>query len=148
LALKAIPSFLPLIEVVRRYAGRRVARIEPLFPNYLFVQMDPFDIDASSWDALRWAPGVRRILGSEELPLPIPEDVILSIQSRVRDLGFVRPGPRFTRGSRVRFRHGPLVGLEAIFEMPMSREGRVRVLLELLGQLRVLEVDEIDLETA
>jgi transcriptional antiterminator RfaH len=148
LALKSILSFLPLIEVVRRYAERRVVRVEPLFPGYLFAQMDALDRDPSGWDALRLAPGVRRILGTEEAPVPVPEDVIASIQARVRDLGFIRPGPQFTRGSMVSFRHGLLSGLEAIFEMPMSRAGRVRVLLELLGQPRVLEVDEIDLETA
>ena len=47
-------------------------------------------------------------------------------------------------GTRVRIRRGPLEGLEAIFDRPMSRAGRVRVLLDLLGQQRRTEVDEVD----
>jgi len=148
LALKAIPSFLPFIEVVRRYGKRRVARVEPLFPGYLFVQLAPREANPGSWYAVRWAPGVRRILGTADVPVPVPDDVIATIQARMKDFGFVRPGSRFVNGSRVRFRHGPLAGLEAIFAGPVSRQGRVRVLLELLGQPRRIEVDDIDLDTA
>lgn len=148
LALRAIPSLLPFIEVVRRYGGRRVARVEPLFPGYLFVQLSPWEVNPAGWSAVQWSPGVRRILGTEEVPVPVPDETIATIKTRMSDFGFIRPGPRFVSGSQVRFRHGPLVGLEAIFEGPMSREGRVRVLLELLGQPRLIEVDEVDLETA
>ncbi len=140
---KGVESYLPWLP-----AARGARAVHPLFPGYLFALVDALDSDPPSWDALRWAPGVRRILGTEDVPVPVPNEVIETIQVRMNDFGFVRPGPRFMSGSRVRFRHGPLVGLEAIFEGPMSREGRVRVLLELLGQSRVSEVDEIDLELA
>jgi hypothetical protein len=43
---------------------------------------------------------------------------------------------------------GSLAGLEAVFDRPMSRSGRVRVLMELLGQQRGVEVDILDLESA
>ncbi len=148
LALKTIPSFLPFIECVRRNRAHRATRLEPLFPGYLFVQMDPVEISPGCWYTVRWTSGVRRILGFGETPVSVPDAVIESIQARVRDLGFVRPGLRFSTGSPVRFRHGPLAGLEAAFDRPMSRTGRVRVLLEMLGQHRAVEVDELDLESA
>jgi len=148
LALKAIPSFLPFVEIVRLRGARRVARLEPLFPGYLFVQMVPWSVDPRAWHAVRWNPGVRTVLGTGETPVPVPDDVIIAIQDRVRDVGFIRPGPRFSGGSRVRIRNGLLAGLEATFDRPMSRAGRVRLLLDLLGQERGVEVDEIDLESA
>jgi transcriptional antiterminator RfaH len=148
LALKAIPSFLPFVEIVRPGRAGRLVRLEALFPGYLFVRMAPWNVDPRGWHAVRWNPGVRSILGTGETPVPVPDDVIIAIQDRVNDLGFIRPGPRFSGGSRVRIRNGPLAGLEAIFERCMSRSGRVRVLLDLLGQERGVEVDEIDLESA
>ncbi len=148
LTRKEIPSFLPFIEVVRRYRTRRVTRIEPLFPGYLFVQMDPVDLNPSCWHTVRWTPGVRLILGTEDTPVPLPDSVIEAIQTRVKELGFVRPGVGFAAGSRVRIRYGPLAGLEAVFDRQMSRAGRVRVLLELLGQQRSVEVELVDLESA
>ena len=148
LARKEIPSFCPSIEVVRHYRTRRVTKLEPLFPSYLFVQMTPVPVNPGNWYAVRWTPGVGSVLGADDLPIPVPGEAIMAIQDRVQDLGFVRPGPRFSAGSHVRFRRGPLVGLEAVFERPMSKTGRVRVLLGLLGQPRGVAVDELDLEPA
>ncbi len=108
--------------------------------------MGPLEIDPRCWDAVRWTPGVRLILGTPDTP--VPNEVIETIQARVSEAGYVRPGPQFTCGSQVRFRHGPLAGLEAVFERQMSRAGRVRVLLKLLGQQRGVEVNEYDLESA
>ena len=70
------------------------------------------------------------------------------IRAQVEECGFVRPGARFTPGTRVRIRSGPLAGLEAIFDRPISREGRVLVLLEMLGRVGPAEVDEASLDAA
>jgi transcriptional antiterminator RfaH len=148
LALKAVPTFLPFVEVNGARRGQRRPHLEPLFPGYLFVQMAQRSRDPACWQTVRWSPGVRSILGCGEVPVPVPDEVMAELQSRVAELGFIRPGPRFSGGTRVRIRNGPLAGLEAVFDRPMSRAGRVRVLLELLGQQRAVEVDEVDLESA
>src|SRR3989304_3602784 len=57
LALKAIPSFLPFVEIVRLRGARRVARLEPLFPGYLFVQMVPWGVEPRAWHAVPRDPG-------------------------------------------------------------------------------------------
>lgn len=148
LRIRSVATFLPLIEAVRRCGcAGTVARLEPLFPGYLFVQMAPVDVSPEAWHAVRWAPGVRRVLGADGDPVAVPDAVIDAIRERVRDLGFVRPGARFAAGDRVRMRRGPFAGLEAVFERPMSRRGRVLVLLELLGQVGHVEIDEVDLES-
>ncbi len=146
LTQKTIPTFLPLVEVVHRYRSRRVARLEPLFPGYLFVQLERIDSNPGCWNAVRWTPGVRSILGTEGTPVPVPDGVIEAIQDRIKDFGFIRPGLRFQLNSRVRITQGPLSGLEAVFDRLLSRSGRVRVLMELLGQQRGVEVDAVDLE--
>jgi len=149
LRAKAIPTFLPLMESHRRRRGiRPSSELEPLFPGYLFVQMQAVDADPANWHVLRWTPGVRRILGAEGYPAPMPLEAIDAIRSRVKELGFVRPGVRFPVGARVRIRSGPLAGLEGVFDGPMPRDGRVRVLLELLGEVARTEVDELALESA
>ncbi len=149
LASKPVLTFLPLIEAVRRRHGAHDStRLEPLFPGYLFVQMQAIEVDPKHWHVVRWTPGVRRILGTEDAPVQMPIEAIEAIRARVSELGFVRPGPRFTPGARVRLRSGPLEGLEAIFDRPAAKDGRVRVLLELLGQVGRAEVDESSLDAA
>lgn len=146
LSTKAIPTFLPLIQPFRRRGF--AARLEPLFPGYVFVQLPALNLNADHWHVARWTPGVRRILGTERTPVSMPADAMAAIRARVRELGFVRQGSRFARGHRVRIRCGPFAGLEAIFDRPISREGRALVLLELLGQIGRAEVDEASLDAA
>lgn len=143
---RGLTNFLPLIEVIRRYRGGRVRIIEPLFPGYLFLQMEPLYMNPAAWIVARWTPGVQRLVGTQEEPVPVPDGVIGTIQDRVRDLGFVRSEPMFRPGTQVRIQRGPFADLDAVFHRPLSREGRVQVLLDLLGQPRRVEVDLIDLE--
>ncbi len=148
LSCRSIPAFLPLIEIAGRGRVGRVVRLEPLFPCYLFVRLERLEMNPSRWHAVRWAPGVRLILGADHAPVPVPDEAVEALRERVRDLGFVRPGARFAPHSRVRIRSGPLAGLGAVFDRPLSRTSRVRVLLTLLGQERRVEVDPVDLERA
>jgi transcriptional antiterminator RfaH len=148
LGQRAIPTFLPLVEVARRRNGVRRMALEPLFPGYLFVRLASVDSNPQAWDTVRWSPGVRRVLGVLDKPVPVPFEAIAAIQNRVRELGFVRPGYRFDIGDRVRFRAGPMEGLDAILDRPASKTGRVQVLLALLGSTLRVEADELDLESA
>jgi len=148
LTLKSIPTFLPLIEAARWRRGRQGAALDPLFPGYLFIRMAGVEENPQSWNAVQWTPGVRLILGTDGVPVPLPGDVVENIQERVGEHGFIRLGIPFRPGSRVRFRSGPLTGLEALFAGAMSRSERVRVLMTLLGRQTDLEVDARDLEDA
>jgi transcriptional antiterminator RfaH len=148
LTSKSIPAFLPLVENIRCGRTRRAAVLEPLFPGYLFVHIDSVASDPRCWQTVRWTPGVRLILGTDATPVPIPPEAVEAIQERVRERGFACVGISFQPRSRVRFRTGPWTGLEAVFERPMSRSGRVRVLMTLLGRQTGLEVDALDLEDA
>ncbi len=141
-----IPAVLPLIEVSHRARGRRRVSLEPLFPCYLFAQMERIDDDPGLWHSLRWTPGVRSILGADGEPTPVPDEVIGALQERVKDLGFVRPGLRFAANDRVLIRHGPLSGLEAVFDRPLSGSGRVQVLVQMLQRQSRVQIDERDLE--
>jgi transcriptional antiterminator RfaH len=145
---RVVPTFLPLIETIRRWRSRRIARLEPLFPGYLFVQLEHVDVNPSQWDLVRWTPGVKSILGSDGTPMPVPDDVVDAIKARVERFGFVRPGLGFGPSARVFIRRGPMAGLEAVFERQVSRSGRVQVLMQLLGQQRRVQVNAVDLELA
>lgn len=138
-----VEHYSPRIEIVRRRWGRRLAQIEPMFPNYMFIKMPPSPL---IWDAVRWTPGVRRLLGAGEQPMPVPDGVVEAIRERADPLGLVRVGTNWQPGRRVRVLSGPLRDLEGIFERHTSRAGRVRVLLQILGHDTPVEVEEIDLE--
>jgi transcription antitermination factor NusG len=100
------------------------------------------------WGMITWTPGVRGVLGAGERPLPVPNEVIISIQERAAPLGFIRVRSPFEPGTPVRVLDGPLAGLNGLLERPTSRDGRVRVLLEILNQRVPIEMDALALERA
>lgn len=126
LAARSIEAFLPRIENPHRHG---VVRIEPLFPCYLFVHIDR---RPAALSAVRWTPGVRRILSTGDEPAPLDDQVIGTIRSRLGDQGFIRLRLPFGPGDRVRITEGPMAGLSGILERFTSRAKRVRVLLDLL----------------
>lgn len=142
LALAAIGTFLPFIETPRRRGGARSRVLEPLFPGYIFVRLPPLPADPAPWGRVRWTPGVVRVLGVGETAVAVPAELVEAIEARTMELGFVRLPSPLSNGVRVRLRSGPFQDLEAMFERPVSRAGRVLVLLQLLGQPTPVEVDE------
>lgn len=145
LRTEGIEPYSPRIEVIRRKWGRGMTMIEPLFPNYLFLRMS---LSPPVWDAVRWTPGVRRLLGDGERPFQVHDDVVEAIRARSGESGFVRVGSGLRAGQHVRVLDGLMAGLEGIFERHTSRTGRVRVLMQVLGHSTPVEVDEVNLEVA
>ncbi|MDR7522361.1 MAG: transcription termination/antitermination NusG family protein [Armatimonadota bacterium] len=138
-----LPVFLPKIAYPRRRGPRRVTVVEPLFPSYLFVHMP---LDPGPWYAVKWAPGVRRIVTAGDTPVPVPADAMRILLERCGDGDVVPWQPVYRAGASVRVLGGPFAGLVGILERPCSRADRVRVLLNLLGTVTPVEIDVVDVE--
>ena len=133
---EALTIFLP--EVLQQ--GAKGARPQPLFPSYLFVQVD---LQSRAGGKLIHTPGVIGLVGSERQPTPVAAAVVQALQERVSQLN-AQGGLRahaFQVGDPVIFRAGPLQGLEALFVGPMGPTRRVQVLLHFLGQQQQVTVD-------
>jgi transcriptional antiterminator RfaH len=116
----------------RRSHARRVEMVSaPLFPRYLFIEVDRA---GSCWRAVRSTVGVVDIVRQGDQPAPVPSSVVESIQAREDRDGLVcLTGGQFLKGENLRVAHGPFRGHTAFFEQT-SDEGRVTVLLDLLGR--------------
>lgn len=130
-----LTAYLP--EIRRRFRGQ--VRYAPLFPRYLFVQLDLQQVALSK---INTTPGVVRLVSFDDMPVPIPASVIDALRERVDSLNSAGglPQHNFHPGDTVRFTSGSLRGLEAVFVGPMRPSERVRVLIEFLGSLREAEV--------
>lgn len=129
-------AFLPMLR--ERSPGRRRSRLVPLFPGYLFAKLSESDGDLPH---VRWAPGVRRLLGDCDQPRPVEDELIECIRARTDRNGRVKLGRRLRPGSRVRIVDGPLAGLIGILERPAVEPAeRVSVLLELFNRPTRVEV--------
>jgi transcription elongation factor/antiterminator RfaH len=126
---ESIEVFFPKMEAASIVYGRSRKVIKALFPNYIFAHFDPF----VSYRLVRWSSGVSRVLGFEDGPAPVDDQVIEIIKRRVDKNCVARKALHFKAKDQIRIRSGPLKDLMGIFERWGSEEGRVKVLLTLLN---------------
>ena len=142
LSQQGFTAYLPRYEKRRRHA-RRVDWVRaPLFPRYLFVRVNLEEVGLS---ALNWMPGVESLVSFGGLPAVVPGGAIEVIRDRLARKP-VQRGVNWAHGQRVRFREGPLQGLEAVFDRSLGPSGRVRVLMACMRQGWPAEVDDASLE--
>jgi len=134
---RGIRTFHPMIKIT--IANQRKRRT-PLFPGYLFAQLD-YDIgDPSGW---KWTPGLRYVVTYGDWPIPIPNDVVQLIQEKVSTPDSLAHllGQDLEAGDRVRIKNGPFKDMLAVFVGPVPPAERVNVLLDTLNRSVRLSID-------
>lgn len=105
-----ISCFYPKITVEKIRGGKRTQKLEPLFPGYIFINIEPTD---PRWAKLRSTRGVLRVVSFAHNPAAIRDDVIAHVKKsldQVTAQGGIRPG------QTVSLSEGPFEGIRAIFE--------------------------------
>jgi transcription antitermination factor NusG len=140
LELREVESFLPTCETTRVWKNRqRVKIVNPLFPTYVFAR-----IRAAERSSILRSPGVLRIVGNSQGPLPIPASEIDFLRSdfcRQR----VEPFRELVVGEKVRIRSGSMQGVQGTLVRKKSSL-RFVLTLELINQHAAVEVDADELE--
>lgn len=73
--------------------------------------------------------GVCKVVGFGDGPIPVEDEIIELIKSRVDKDGLVQFNEEFRHGDKVVIRDGPLANLEGIFERDIEDGDRVQMLL-------------------
>ena len=123
-----VESYNPVIRV--NPVNPRARKLKPLFPGYLFVYIDLSEIELSS---IQWMPGSVGLVSFDEEPSWVPDSIVNSIRNQVDAINVAdRKSREFEKGDRIVIQTGPFAGYKAVFDMNLSGEERVLVLLELL----------------
>jgi len=131
--------YFPVLQFDRGH-GRGI-RLEPFFPHYLFVKAD---LMAASAYGLRWLPGVRTIVETDNQPVIIPDSVIATLQQRLESATkrvMRKHEWLFQPGQKVLITNGPFKGFEAVFQSGLNGDQRVQILLNCLSSALRLQVD-------
>jgi transcription antitermination factor NusG len=127
---KGINTFLPQITVPSRRRDRKVLIKRPVFPNYLFVELDSIQ---ENWMKTFRTPGLVTICGNGR-PMPVPDEDIESIRIFINSERNLYPLPYLQVGSRVQIISGPLTGAIGILVKENHKKRRLVVSVELMGQ--------------
>jgi transcriptional antiterminator RfaH len=128
-------TYMPVYQRRVRHARRNELVLRPLFPGYLFVQIDP---ELQRWRSINGTVGVRQILTDGNAPRYVPDRIIEEIVARQDETGTVKLSPpAFSPGQAVRVVDGAFADVSGLFE-EMRDETRAVLLISLLGrQVRV-----------
>jgi len=132
-------TYLPQVKPPRLCRRRREPRVAALFPRYLFVRLA---VGEQSLQPIHSTIGVSNIVRFGARCAIVLDEVIEELRSRAdpaTGIHTLQPSARLARGTRVRVNAGPFSGINGIFERA-DGEGRVTILLTLLGEERPLQV--------
>jgi transcription antitermination factor NusG len=106
LRYRGYDPFLPTYVAKRRWSDRVKSLELPLFPGYLFCQLD-----LKSRLPILTTPGVNFIVGNGRVPTPISDQEIDSLRTMVNSGLHYEPYPYLSAGQLVEVQEGALVGV-------------------------------------
>lgn len=137
-------SFLPRYTKTIRHARQFRTVSAPLFPRYLFVELD---LDRDRWRSVNGTFGVSHLIMEGDRPQSIRSDAVVDLMAFVDPAGVVSLAPTLRPGERVRLATGPLAG--QIGELlSLDDRGRVKVLLDILGKQTTVRAERAGLVPA
>lgn len=138
--------YLPKVRQLRRRQGKQEAVVEPLFPRYLFINLDT---QSDNWGPIRSTFGVSSLVRFGSEPAQVPDALVAHLKAQEGQEGLHDWAvPKINVGDKVRVAEGPLKGYEGIL-LAKSGHERVILLLELLGKevcahLAALQIEPAD----
>ncbi len=135
---EGLSTTLPCYRSVKKYRGKKVVFYKPLFPGYVFLQLEPTERQAVYQSD--YVANLLTVPDQREFAAQL-EDILQALETDVE----VRLAPTIGPGMKVRIKSGPLQGMAAWVE---SRSGMTEALLRLdfIGQAAAIKVDATQLE--
>lgn len=136
-------TYLPRLRIQKRRHRRILDFIEPFFPRYLFVKLDPL---ADDWSPIRSTRGVVNLVKFEGIAREVPDSFINSLKANEAFDGLqqMHPSP-WHKGDSIAIEDGPFAGYRCIYEADHSAD-RVRVLLDIIGKQTFVTLMKKDLQ--
>lgn len=129
---------LPCYDSAHKYRGKTVVFRKPLFPGYVFLQLQP-----ELFSGVRQNDNVANLLEvfDQETFARQLQEILAALESKLE----VRLAPSIGEGTRVKIRSGPLQGVEGWVE---KRHGMSTVLLRLdfINQAAAVQIAADQLE--
>ena len=132
-----IEVFCPMLRFERVRRSGKVKVTEAMFPGYVFAK---FNYRAQHRH-VAGTHGVATIVRFGGIPSIVPDDVVAELRHAVVDQETIEIPTTIQVGEEVQVVDGPFRGLRALVTQVLPAQERVKVLLEILGMEREVEVE-------
>jgi len=121
-------------------------RVKPFFPGYAFLSF----AFPEQYQTVKYTRGVKRVVGNDEGPIPIPEKVVQELRAREKDglIVLEKYGREPGVGDEIEVMEGPLKGLRGIFKKEVGDRERVMILLNYVSYQGMLLIEKRKLKKA
>jgi transcriptional antiterminator RfaH len=127
----------PRLKLRKFKDGKFVEVIEPMFPGYIFVRFHPVD----EFRMVKYARGVKTIVHFGGKIVPLQDDMIELIRTRLENGVASIQKPKIDKGEKILIKDGPFKGFSGIFESELDGKERVAILLEGVNYCAKMEID-------
>ncbi len=119
-------------------------RIYPFFPGYEFIRFS----HPEQYRLVKYTRGVKKVVGNQAGPIPIPDDVIYGLKSREVEglIELQKYGEEPNLGDEIQIMEGPLKGLKGIFKRELTHSERVLILLNYVSYQGQLIIEKTKLK--
>ena len=130
-------SFLPLQEGTERKGKGFQHQSRPLFPGYLFVQLDA---DEGPWRKINSTRGIVQLVRLGTAPSVVPDAIIGALMARCNETGIIQDAGALAAGDRAQVMRGPFSGFVATIA-DVEANDRIYILLDIMGQSTTVSID-------
>jgi len=133
-----IEALAPKLKLRKYKDGKFINVVEQMFPGYIFVKFHPID----DFHLIKYTRGVKTIVHFGEKIVPVHDEVIAFIRSKLEDGVATIEKKQFKKGEKILVKDGPFKGLSGIFEKELEGKDRVMILLDSVKFAATIEIDE------
>ncbi len=128
--------YLPQMRIERIRRRKVEIATEPMFPRYLFIQLDSSD-QGKSWSPIRSTLGVSQLVHFGARAAKVDEALVQLLRQREQSMPL---DAMFQSGDSVVITDGPFAGIEAIYQTA-DADRRAFILLEILSKPVSMQID-------
>ena len=132
-----IEVFCPMLRFERVRSSGKVKVTEAMFPGYVFAH---FNYRAQHRH-VQGTLGVSTIVRFGGIPSVVPDEIVAELRASVVDQETIEIPTTIQVGEEVQLVEGPFSGIRALVTQVLPAQERVKVLLEILGMEREVEVE-------
>ena len=136
-----IECYYPEIEIEKILRGKRQRVLEPLFPSYIFIAIDPDN--QPNFTSIRCTRGVVDFVRFGGQPYQVPYRLIEHLQKdQVNESDY---GTMPKSGQMVQIKSGQFAGFDAVYQ-EANGEKRAILLISMINQQVKIKVDNTDVD--
>ncbi len=133
----SIDVLAPKLRLRKFKEGKFVYVVEPMFPGYIFVKFHAID----EFHLVKYTRGVKNIIHFGGRIIPVQEELIEYIKSKLEDGVATVQKRQFEKGERIIIKDGPFKNMSGMFEQELEGKERVAILLDGIQYSARMEID-------